>query len=327
MPRFRGIVWDLDETLIVEEAAVAAAFTGAAEMGAARAGVPAAELGITARRCARARWRGSPVRDYCAQVGIASWEGLWARFQGDDGPTRLLRGWAPDYRVGAWLDALTVYGVTDAALAEAMAAAFMDARRGTYEAYADALEVLAVVRDALPMAVLTNGASCLQREKLEGAGLADRFDFVLVSGDIGVGKPDPRPFHVCAERLGVEPAALLMVGDSVERDVAGGLGAGFQALWLDRAGVGPGSRAEFDRGTGDGPGEHDASAGALRAESLRALDLAALREGRLALRSASGATSGATGAATGGATSGATGGAAAGSTAAASAHLEGPQDG
>ncbi len=287
----RGIVWDLDETLIVEETAVAAAFTAAAELGAARAGVPAVELGVTARRCARARWRGSPVRDYCAQVGIASWEGLWARFEGDDEPTRFLRGWTPEYRVGAWLDALMVYSITDAALAEAMAGAFMAARRGTYEAYPDAVEALATVGDALPMAVLTNGASCLQREKLEGAGLADRFDFVLVSGDIGVGKPDPRPFHVCAERLGVEPGALLMVGDSVERDVAGGLGAGYHALWLDRAGVGPGSRAEFDKRAGGGPGGAPGGAGtpagAVRVESLRDLELAALREGRLAVRGSS----------------------------------------
>ncbi len=287
----RGIVWDLDETLIIEEAAVAAAVTTAAKQGAARAGVPAAELGVTARRCARARWRGSPVRDYCAQVGIASWEGLWARFLGDDEPARFLRGWAPEYRVGAWLDALTVYGVTDAALAEAMAAAFMAARRGTYEAYPDAVEALAAVGDELPMAVLTNGASCLQREKLEGAGLADRFDVVLVSGDIGVGKPDPRPFHVCAERLGVEPGALLVVGDSVERDIAGGLGAGYHALWLDRAGVGPGSRAEFDKGAGGGPGGAPGGAGtpagAVRVESLRDLELAALREGRLAVRGSS----------------------------------------
>jgi hypothetical protein len=49
----RGILWDLDETLVVEDAAVAAAFTSAAEPGAALAGVPAADLGVAARRCAR----------------------------------------------------------------------------------------------------------------------------------------------------------------------------------------------------------------------------------------------------------------------------------
>jgi len=49
----RGVVWDLDETLIQDEAAVATAFARAAELGAARAGVPSADLAAAARRCAR----------------------------------------------------------------------------------------------------------------------------------------------------------------------------------------------------------------------------------------------------------------------------------
>ena len=38
---------------------------------------------------------------------------------------------------------------------------------------------------------MTNGASCWQREKLEASGLADRFDAVVVSGELGTAKPDP----------------------------------------------------------------------------------------------------------------------------------------
>ena len=272
----RGVVWDLDETLIVEESAVVASFTSAAELAAARAGVSAADLGVAARRCARARWRSSPVREYCLQVGIASWEGLWAPFAGDDEPTRLLRAWAPGYRVGAWVDALAEYGVVDDRLPEEMAAAFVAARRNTYEPYPDALEALEALHGSLPMAVLTNGARCLQREKLDGAGLAGWFDFVLVSGDIGIGKPDPRPFAVCAERLGLEPATLLMVGDSLERDIAGARGAGLQALWVDRVGTGGLTRANADAGA---PPE-----GVPRVESLRDLDLPTLREGQLIIR-------------------------------------------
>jgi putative hydrolase of the HAD superfamily len=268
----QGIVWDLDETLIVEESAVVASFTSAAELAAARAGVPAAELGVAARRCARARWRSSPAREFCVQVGIASWEGLWCAFAGDEEPIRRLREWAPEYRVGTWADALAEYGVTDADLPEAMAAAFVAARRNTYQPYPDALDALTALRGSLPMAVLTNGARCLQREKLDGAGLAGWFDFVLVSGDIGIGKPDPRVFAACAERLGLEPGGLLMIGDSLDRDIVGAHGAGFQALWVDR--LGAGARPP-------GPGAGVPPKGVARVGSLRDLDLPALREGRL----------------------------------------------
>jgi len=275
----KGIVWDLDETLIVEESAVVASFTSAAELAAARAGVPAAALGAAARRCARVRWRTSPAFGYCWQVGIASWEGLWCAFVGEDEPTRLLREWAPGYRAGAWADALAEHGIVDGGLSEAMAAAFVAARRNTYRPYPDALEALEALHGALPMAVLTNGARCLQREKLQGAGLAPWFDFVLVSGDIGIGKPDPRPFAVVAERLGLEPAGLLMIGDSIERDIAGALGAGYRALWVDRVGSGGAPAAPgAEPGTPPEP--------ALRVESLTEVEWAALRDGCLVTRGA-----------------------------------------
>lgn len=277
----RGIVWDLDETLLIEESAVVAAFTRAAELGAERAGVPAADLGAAARQCARARWRASPVYEYCLQVGIASWEGLWAPFEGDEEPIRFLREWAPAYRTGTWSDALAKHGVFDRDLPAAMAETFAAARRSSYDPYPDALDALRAVHGVLPMAVLTNGAPCLQREKLYGAGLGDWFEFVLVSGDIGVGKPDPLPFTVCADRLGVEPAGLLMVGDNYERDIAGALETGFRALWVDR--VAAGAPAPMGASPPE-PDDVDIPHRAVRVGSLRELDLEALRDGRLRTR-------------------------------------------
>ncbi|HSQ60867.1 MAG TPA: HAD family hydrolase, partial [Acidobacteriota bacterium] len=234
-------------------------------------GAPAAELGVVARRRARDRWRRSPARAYCLDIGISSWEGLWGRFLGDDEPLRVLREWVPEYRRGAWADALGEYGVVDPDLPGEMAEAFIEARRDTDAPYEDAFAALEALHGTLPMAVLTNGASCLQREKLEGAGLTKWFDAVVVSGDVGAGKPDPRPFHACAARLGQEPGALLMIGDSAERDIAGASAAGWKGLWLDRTGE--------RRGAGDGLGG-DSDHGP-RVESLREIDLGALREGRL----------------------------------------------
>jgi epoxide hydrolase-like predicted phosphatase len=41
----------------------------------------------------------------------------------------------------------------------------------------------------------------------------DLFDDVVVSGDVGLAKPDPEVFRLAARRLGVEPAACLMIDD------------------------------------------------------------------------------------------------------------------
>lgn len=45
-----------------------------------------------------------------------------------------------------------------------------------------------------------------------------RFDARTYSCDIGVAKPDPRAYRVCAERLGVDPADVLFIDDT-ERNV------------------------------------------------------------------------------------------------------------
>ena len=66
-------------------------------------------------------------------------------------------------------------------------------------------------------------------QALESAGLGGHFDVIVDSRIAGVEKPDPRIFHAALERLGVEPAAALYVGDVYEVDVVGARRAGLDA--------------------------------------------------------------------------------------------------
>ena len=49
--------------------------------------------------------------------------------------------------------------------------------------------------------------------RLRAKGVADFFDDVVVSADVGLAKPDPEVFRLAARRLGVEPTACLMIDD------------------------------------------------------------------------------------------------------------------
>jgi putative hydrolase of the HAD superfamily len=49
-----------------------------------------------------------------------------------------------------------------------------------------------------------------------------------------VAKPDGRIFAAAARRLGLAPAQVLHVGDDAALDVLGALGAGMQAVWVNR---------------------------------------------------------------------------------------------
>ena len=90
------------------------------------------------------------------------------------------------------------------------------------------------------LALVTNGASCLQREKLVGSGLAEAdFDAIVISGDLGSGKPGREIFAHTLELLGVGADRALMVGDSLERDVEGAEAAGIRGIWLNRGGERP----------------------------------------------------------------------------------------
>jgi putative hydrolase of the HAD superfamily len=60
-----------------------------------------------------------------------------------------------------------------------------------------------------------------------GAGLLEFLDTRVYSGDEGIGKPDPRIFHLAAERAGVAGRPILYMGNSVRADIEGGRGAGW----------------------------------------------------------------------------------------------------
>ena len=87
-------------------------------------------------------------------------------------------------------------------------------------------EVLDRVASPHPVGLITNGPSDIQRLKLEQSGLTGAFGREVISGELGIGKPEPSVFLGLLDGLGADPSASVMVGDSWERDVLGGLGAG-----------------------------------------------------------------------------------------------------
>jgi putative hydrolase of the HAD superfamily len=236
-----AILFDLDDTLVVEEPAADAAFLATAKLAAARYPVDVPALARTARARARELWRAGPAYAYGEDtIGMSSWEALWCRWEGEADDVRFCREWAVGYRTEAWKVALGDHDVIDPALAEELGLRFGAERRRLHEAFADARPALDELRTTHKLALVTNGASCLQREKLAGAGISeDDFDAVVISGDIGVAKPRPEVFaHTLAE-LGVGAAEAVMVGDSLERDVRGAEACGIRGIWLNRAGVRP----------------------------------------------------------------------------------------
>jgi putative hydrolase of the HAD superfamily len=231
-----AILFDLDDTLVQETTVVAEAFRATAELARDRYGVDPEQLHLSTRSSARELWYGNPDHPFAKRVGISSWEALWARFLGDLPEVARFRAWAPDYRHEAWRGGLEALGVHDDGLAGQLAERFVVERRGMNRPFPETRAVLGLLRERHEhrLGLLTNGLSCLQREKIHGAGLEPYFDAVCVSGDLGVGKPDRHPFRHLLDRLGSSPERAAMVGDNPERDVAGAQASGLRGIWLDR---------------------------------------------------------------------------------------------
>ena len=98
--------------------------------------------------------------------------------------------------------------------------------------YPGVVEALASVRARVPVACITDGDPHIQRSKLRALGLADAFDAVIFSDELGreFRKPHPAPFLRALELLGVEPGVAVHVGDRPGKDVVGPHVIGMRAV-------------------------------------------------------------------------------------------------
>ena len=97
-------------------------------------------------------------------------------------------------------------------------------------AYPGVLHALEQLRQrGFKLAVVTNKATRFVRPHLEHAGMADYFAAVVGGDDATAKKPDAAPMLLAARQMGVEPARMLMVGDSAN-DVDAARAAGCPVL-------------------------------------------------------------------------------------------------
>jgi len=93
-------------------------------------------------------------------------------------------------------------------------------------------ETLTLLRDrGLKLAIVTNAGAAFQTAVIQALRIGHLFDAIVISEAEGVRKPDHRIFELTLERLGVEPAQAVFVGDHPETDIRGAQEAGMRAIW------------------------------------------------------------------------------------------------
>jgi len=237
-----AVLFDLDDTLIVDEAVSRETFAAVAQQALTMLGSEPAAFTRAAREQARRLHAEAPVHPYCKRIGISAFECLWGKFEGDTPELTQLREWAHTFRHETFDAALRHLHLDGSEAAEELAHAFSENRRRLQRLMPDAREVLTRLKPKRKLALLTNGAPDLQREKIAASGLAPYFDAIAISGEHNIGKPHPEIFSRLLAELDVPATEAVMVGNSLERDILGAKNAGIRSIWIQI----PGSEEHAD---------------------------------------------------------------------------------
>lgn len=112
------------------------------------------------------------------------------------------------------------------------------------ECIAEARPVLEALAEKYPMVLVSNFYGNVD-SVLRAYDIRRYFQGVIESAVVGVRKPDPRIFMLGVVALGLEPEEILVVGDSLRKDILPARSIGCEVAWLK----GKGWTAEEDAAT------------------------------------------------------------------------------
>lgn len=129
--------------------------------------------------------------------------------------------------------ALAEVGIEDEGLVVDLTNRFLEGLTRDLPLYPDTIEVLDWCGARYRLGLVSNGT-----KGPEAAGIAHYFETTVLAPVEGFSKPDPRLFRLAVDRMDVDPAHAVVIGDNDAIDVAGAVAAGMRSVLVDRQGTG-----------------------------------------------------------------------------------------
>lgn len=107
-------------------------------------------------------------------------------------------------------------------------------RRAHHLLFTETRDVLDTLKNQAFLALVSNGGSGYQREKLRATGIEDYFRSIIISEEAGFSKPQKGIFEKALREVGVPPHEAVMVGDNLENDIFGAKIAGLRGVLVHR---------------------------------------------------------------------------------------------
>ncbi|MEA4884085.1 MAG: YjjG family noncanonical pyrimidine nucleotidase [Clostridia bacterium] len=101
-----------------------------------------------------------------------------------------------------------------------------------------ALDICRLLAARCRLAILTNGIREVQMPRFEASSLKPYIERVIISEDTGFNKPHRGIFEYALKAMGhSDKATVMMVGDSLNSDIRGGIDFGITACWFNPKGI------------------------------------------------------------------------------------------
>ncbi len=215
--KIKALLFDFDETLLVNEQST--------------------------RDAAREAWRS--VIAQCPQVSLqlavdtymAARDEFW--MASDEDTMKIIQQPKEIIRTRLWELTLKRLNLDQVELIPKLVEKFGQVRYQTWVLYPDSLTLLNQLKPTYRLVMITNGVPEIQRAKLDKVNMESFFDPIIISGEIGVSKPDPKYFQIVLEKLGLQNDECVVIGDSARNDVGGAKNANIISVWINRSNLLP----------------------------------------------------------------------------------------
>lgn len=135
-----------------------------------------------------------------------------------------------------WL-ALLDFKIADEALAKKMSEDFLEMLPTRTILFPHAIELLQYLQDKkYQLHLITNGFETVQHSKLKYSGLAPFFKEVITSEGSNSLKPNKEIFDYAFKRTQATPDTSIMIGDTIDVDIAGAINAGMDQVYVNHVG-------------------------------------------------------------------------------------------
>lgn len=111
---------------------------------------------------------------------------------------------------------------------------YLKTYKNNWMLFDDSEEMIKEIKSKYKVAILSNGDSNYQREKIKRVGLDKYFSDIIISGEVGYEKPKKEIFELACKKVGELPKNCVMIGDKYKVDIEGSTNAGINAIWVNR---------------------------------------------------------------------------------------------